>query len=239
MIIRYPDRMTAVPRILDVANARAEEADVEQANAIRGEYYLDIAPNPYMVDVSRAFRLAAGAKVYIEVGTQDKGNIAWLARTKLAPGATIIDIDFETYPENDAKIRAELTAAGFDYHPLRGDCLSDEILSEVKRILDGRQADLIFCDSHYTYEHTMSEFSLYFPLVKSGGLLFFHDSIWSGDAGAEWPEMRKRGKGFAIADLDRYYPAYLVEGWDNPIRRFVMPPLDVTHWGTVTMFPKD
>ncbi len=238
-MIKYPARMTDVPRSLEVTNARADEADVDQAVAIRKEYFLDIAPNPYMVDVSRAFRLAKGATVYIEVGTQDKGNIAWLARTKLSPGATIIDIDFETYPENDAKIHAELTSAGFDYHPLRGDCLSEEILSKVHGILAGRQADLIFCDSHYTYEHTMTEFSLYFPLVKSGGFLFFHDSVWSGDTAAEWPEMHKRGKGFAIADLDHHYPAYLLEGWDNPVRRFTMPPLPVTYWGTVTMFPKE
>jgi len=238
-MIKYPSRMTDVPRCLDVTNARASEADVDHAIEVRREYFLDIAPNPYMVDVSRAFRLAKGATVYIEVGTQDKGNIAWLARTKLPPGATIIDIDFEAYPENDAKIRAELTASGFDYHPLRGDCLSDEILAQVRDILAGRQADLIFCDSHYTYEHTITEFSLYYPLVKSGGFLFFHDSVWSGDTAAEWPEMHKRGKGFAIADLDRYYPAYLLEGWDAPVRRFTMPPLPVTYWGTVTMFPKE
>ncbi len=238
-MIKYPARMTDIPRSLEITNARADEADVEEAHAIRKEYFLDIAPNPYMVDVSRAFRLAKNAAVYIEVGTQDKGNIAWLARTKLKPGATVIDIDFETYPENDAKIQAELTAAGFDYHPLRGDCLSEEILTQVRDILAGRQADLIFCDSHYTYEHTMTEFSLYFPLVKSGGFLFFHDSVWSGDITTEWPEMHKRGKGFAIADLDRYYPAYLLEGWDTPVRRFTMPPLLVTYWGTVTMFPKE
>jgi Cephalosporin hydroxylase len=231
--------MTEVPRSLDVVNGRAVEEEVEHADAIRKEYFLDLAPNPYMVDVSRAFRLAEGARVYIEVGTQDKGNIAWLSRTKLAPGATIIDIDFETYPENDAKIREELTARGFDYHALRGDCLSDEILGQVRAILAGRQADLIFCDSHYTYEHTMTEFGLYFPFVKSGGFLFFHDSIWSGDSDSEWPEMRKRGKGFAIADIDRYYPAYLVHGWDDPVRRFMMPPIDVTYWGTVAVFAKD
>lgn len=238
-MIKYPARMTNIPQSLAVTNLRANEADVEEANAVRKEYFLDIAPNPYMVDISRAFRLAKDAKVYIEVGTQDKGNIAWLARTKLHPGATIIDIDFEAYPANDAKIFDELTSSGFDYHPLRGDCLSDGIIEQVKTILNGRQADLIFCDSHYTYEHTMTEFSLYFPLVKSGGFLFFHDSVWSGDVSAEWPEMHKIGKGFAIADIDRYYPAYLLEGWDAPVRRFTMPPLSVTYWGTVTMFPKD
>jgi cephalosporin hydroxylase len=231
--------MLNVPRGLDIVNAPADYEEVGRAEAIRKEYYFDLAPNPYMADVSRAFRLAQGAKIYVEVGTQDKGNIAWLARTRLAPGATVIDIDFQTYPEHDARIRDEMTSRGFDYHALRGDCLSDEILGQVRAILDGRSADLIFCDSHYTYEHTMTEFSCYFPLVKEGGFLLFHDSVWSGDSSSEWEEVRKRGKGYAIADLDRYYPAYLVQGDTNPVRRFSMPPLDVTFWATVTIFPKD
>ncbi len=236
--MKYPDKFHEVPEHLQIVNAPTDAADLALANAIRTEYFLDIAPNPYMVDITRAFRLAQDAKVYIEVGTQDKGNVAWLSRTRLAPGATIIDIDFNEYPENDAKLADELRRNGFDYHAVRGDCLSEEVLNQVKTILNGRKADLIFCDSHYTYEHTMTEFSLYFPLVKFGGNLFFHDSVWSGDVNSEWPEMRKRGKGFAIADIDRFYPAYLVTNEADPVRRFVMPPLDVTFWGTVTIFPK-
>src|SRR3954453_9566136 len=106
--------MTELPYGMEVVNEPADQDDVQLADAVRKEYYLEIAPNPYMVDVTRAFRLAKGASVYIEVGTQDKGNIAWVSRTKLAPGATIIDIDFMEYPANDKKIVEELHGMGVD-----------------------------------------------------------------------------------------------------------------------------
>src|SRR3954453_4544252 len=115
--------MTELPYGMEVVNEPADQDDVQAADATRKEYFLEIAPNPYMVDGTRAFRLAKGASVYIEVGTQDKGNIAWVSRTKLAPGATVIDIDFIEYPDNDKKIAQELHERGVDYHPLRGNCL--------------------------------------------------------------------------------------------------------------------
>lgn len=229
---------TSVSKVLEVVNRPAEPRDVEEANAIRNEYYFEGAPNPYMVDITRGFRLAKGAKVYIEVGTQDKGNIAWLARTKLAPGATVIDIDFNIYPHHDKKIADEMVTGGFDYHALRGDCLSSKIVGEVRRILNDRKADLIFCDSHYTYDHTIKEFGLYFPFVKDGGFLFFHDAQWSGDPNGEWPEFRKRGKGYAVADLDKTHPAYAVFGPDTPVYRFKMPEQVPSYWGTLAIFPK-
>jgi cephalosporin hydroxylase len=234
--IIYPDEFNRVPDQLKAVSAPADPAEVAEANKIRAEYHLAIALNPYMVDITRGFRLAKNASVYIEVGTQDKGNIAWLARTKLSPGCTIIDIDMEDYPENDARIKAEL-AGRFDYHAIRGDCLSKDVLDKVKAILAGRQADLIFCDSHYTYAHTMTEFALYFPLVRSGGNLLFHDAQWPGDAASEWEEMRKPGKGLAVVALDRHYPAYAVFGPDRPLYRFSLIP-EARHWGTLAIFPK-
>jgi hypothetical protein len=84
----------------------------------------------------------------------------------------------------------------------------------------------------------MTEFALYFPLVKSGGFLFFHDAQWTGDSNSPWEEMRKVGKGFAVADLNRFYPAYAVVGPDQPVYRFTMPPVKVSFWGTLAVFPK-
>jgi hypothetical protein len=118
-ILKLPAAFTAVPRALDVCNAPATAEEMQIASSVRRECVIPGWGEPYMEDVVRAFRLAKGAKVYIEVGTQDKGNIAWLARTQLAPGATIIDIDLVDYPANDVKIRDEMRERGFDYHAVR------------------------------------------------------------------------------------------------------------------------
>jgi cephalosporin hydroxylase len=210
--------------------------ELRTAVAVRREYVIPGWGEPYMDDVIRAFRIAKGAKVYIEVGTQDKGNIAWLARTQLAPGATIIDIDMVDYPDNDRKIVEEMKAGGFDYHSIRGDCLSDIVLEKVKTILGGRSADIIFCDSHYTYEHTITEFAQYYPLLRQGGFLMFHDAQWPGNPAGEG-EMGKKGKGLAVEQLDRFYPAWMVVGPDTPLYRATPIVSRDGHWGTLAIFP--
>ena len=233
-MIKLPLAFTEVPERLRCCNAPTSEEEARVANAVRLEYVIPGWPAPYMLDVARGFRIAEGARVYIEVGTQDKGHIAWMARTKLAKGATVIDIDMLDYPENDAKIRNELSA-DFDYHSIRGDCLSEPVLAQVRSILAGRMADVIFCDSHYTYEHTLTEFSLYYPLVRSGGFLMFHDAQWPGDP-KQAGEFGKKGKGLAIEQLDRFYPAWMVVGPDTPLHRPLPPANWDGHWGTLAIF---
>lgn len=236
-MLKLPRAFTQIPVSLEICNTPTAPEELTLADAIRAEYIIpgDSTP-PYMVDVCRAFRLAQDAKVYIEVGTQDKGNIAWVARTKLAKGATIIDIDMLDYPENDLKIRQELSD-DFDYHSIRGDCLSDQVLNKVKKILNGRSVDLIFGDSHYTYDHTLTEFSLYYPLLKQGGFMLFHDAEWPGQATELGGEFAKKGKGLAIQELNRYYPAWMVYGADRPLYRPLPIPGTTGHWGTLAIFP--
>lgn len=238
-MIRYPACFLAVPERIACVNDPMQDGDLAAALQARRDYLIPGEPEPYMVDIVRGFRLAKGASVYIEVGTQDKGNIAWLARHVLAPGATIIDIDLLSYTENDRRIASELGDLGFDYHAIRGDCLSDETLAKVREILAGRGADVIFCDSHYTYEHTLTEFGLYFPLVRPGGYLFFHDVMWRGDPN-ENPnsEVYKLGKALAVQQLDRFHPVYIVE--DNaPAYRYAPPSLRRHYWGGLGIIPSE
>jgi predicted O-methyltransferase YrrM len=235
-MVKLPQRFTHVPEVLRCCNPPATQQEIEAADKVRREYVLPEQPPPYMHDVVRAFRVAKGAKVYIEVGTQDKGNIAWAARTKLAKGATIIDIDLLDYPQADAMLKAEMQRSGFDYHAVRGDCLSDGVLDQVRAILNGRCADAIFCDSHYTYSHTLTEFTLYQPLVRPGGVLMFHDAQWPGDP-AQAGEFGLKGKGIAIIELDRFYPAWMVTAHDTPLFRPIPTVSWGGHWGTLAMFP--
>jgi cephalosporin hydroxylase len=236
IVLKLPAKFYEKPLSLVQCDVPSSAEEIQKANGVRFEYLLPgETAVPYMEDVVRAFRLAQGAKVYIEVGSQDKGNIAWLARTKLAKGATIIDIDFNAYPENDAKITAEL-AGFFDYHQIRGDCLSDDVLDQVNTILAGRPADIIFCDSHYTFSHTITEFALYYPLVKQGGFLLFHDAQWPGDPTKEGEEGLK-GKGLAIEQIDRFYPTWMTVGPEIPLHRAMPIANREGHWGTLAIIP--
>jgi predicted O-methyltransferase YrrM len=46
---------------------------------------------------------------------------------------------------------------------------------ETKRLLSGRQIDLLFIDGDHTYEGVKKDWEMYSPLVRSGGLIVFHD----------------------------------------------------------------
>jgi predicted O-methyltransferase YrrM len=210
---RVPASFRAIPQFLVKSDPPTTPEEWHTAMAIRRPYCaVGDMPDPYMNCPIRAFRLLEGAQVYIEVGTRDKGNIAWVARTKLVPGATIIDVDIEEFPEHERMLRAELKN-DFAYHRIVGDSISDEVLDQVRTALGGRLADGIFCDSSHLYTHTLAEFDRYFSLIRPGGVLMFHDCYWEGND-------YDKGKSQALAQIDRFNPVW-VSYTDEPIHRFL------------------
>src|SRR5436305_1373985 len=47
----------------------------------------------------------------------------------------------------------------------------------VLRLLRGELFDFLFVDADHTYEGVRSDFEMYAPLVRSGGVLVFHDIV--------------------------------------------------------------
>jgi len=207
----YPEQFLAVPASLEACEAAASDAELSRADDIRRQFCLDGTPMPYMVDIVRGFRLARGRRLYVEVGTRDKGNLAY-ASTLLADDATLIDIDIEECPENEARLRRSLRR-GQTYVKIVGDSVSPAVMDELRRALDGRGADLIFCDSSHLYEHTLGEYALYKRLLREDGFLFFHDVFWEGNA-------QDKGKAQAIALIDRFDPVYAIFMTD-PVHRWI------------------
>jgi predicted O-methyltransferase YrrM len=216
-----------VPPMLQSIDAVVTAADLAQAESVRRRYELDKWTNPYMVDIIRAFRLLDGASAYVEVGTRDKGNLAWLA-PKLAPGASMVDVDIDKYDTSQERLCADLV--DIDYHAITGDSIALETLAQVKAALGPRQADAIFCDSSHMYNHTLAEFDLYFPLVKSGGVLMYHDCFWEGN------EVDK-GKCQAMEAIDRLIPVYCVYTTE-PVHRFRARSEKGDVWGGVAIIIK-
>jgi cephalosporin hydroxylase len=117
-----------------------------------------------------------------------------------------------------------------DYHAITGDSIALETLAQVKAALGPRQADAIFCDSSHMYNHTLAEFDLYFPLVKSGGVLMYHDCFWEGN------EVDK-GKCQAMEAIDRLIPVYCVYTTE-PVHRFRARSEKGDVWGGVAIIIK-
>jgi predicted O-methyltransferase YrrM len=164
-----------------------------------------------MLDLVRAFRLLTGARCYIEVGTFDKGNLAYAARL-LAPDATLIDVDIEARPERSARLAEEL---GPDQilETVVGDSSDEQTLARVREILKGREADAVFIDADHCAHSVFADYAAYAPLVRPGGWVLFHDVYWNGDE-------TTFGTATALAQIDRFSPIHVVFG-NDPVHRFL------------------
>jgi cephalosporin hydroxylase len=61
-------------------------------------------------------------------------------------------------------------------HLIRGDSHDPAIQSLVRsRMGKNRKLDLLFIDGDHTYEGVKADFEAYAPLVRSGGVIAFHD----------------------------------------------------------------
>lgn len=119
-------------------------------------------------------------KYLLEIGTANGGSLFLFA--KLAhPEATIVSIDlpggkygggYPAYKESFYKSFA-LPQQKMILH--RANSHSSETLEQVKKLLNANKLDFLFIDGDHTYEGVKTDFQLYAPLVKSNGLIGFHD----------------------------------------------------------------
>jgi cephalosporin hydroxylase len=52
---------------------------------------------------------------------------------------------------------------------------SIKVKEQVEEILDGNKLDFIFIDGNHLYEYVKQDFEIYLPLVRTGGVIAFHD----------------------------------------------------------------
>ncbi len=106
-------------------------------------------------------------KIILEIGVHQGYSIeAWRC---LFPDADVIGIELHPegimIPKNDPKVYVW----GGDSH--------DQLTShEVRNLLNGDFVDFLFIDGDHTYQGVKKDFEMYAPLVKSGGIIAFHDA---------------------------------------------------------------
>ena len=114
-------------------------------------------------------------KTIVEIGTCNGGTFFIWAN--LASELAI------TCDLNISKIRDELYSAfpppdsKCNVISLAGDSHKQEFLETVKKALDGKQVDFLFIDGDHTEEGVRSDYNMYSPLVRSGGIIAFHDIL--------------------------------------------------------------
>jgi predicted O-methyltransferase YrrM len=123
---------------------------------------------------------ASAPKRSLEIGTNYGGTL-FLLCTLSPPGAQIISVDLPSgpfgggYPRRKTPLFRRFVRAGQRLHLIRADSHSLETKERVLRILDGQQLDYLFLDGDHTYGGVQRDFQMYAPLVRSGGMIAFHD----------------------------------------------------------------
>ena len=119
-------------------------------------------------------------KIVLEIGTAIGGNLFLLCQTA-SEDACMISIDLpggrygEGYPLWRVPLYKMFPFKNQRLHLIRADSHQVSTLWKVKHILGGMKIDLLFIDGDHTYEGVKQDFEMYHPLVKSSGLIAFHD----------------------------------------------------------------
>jgi predicted O-methyltransferase YrrM len=125
---------------------------------------------------------AAAPKRSFEIGTNYGGTLLLLCAVS-PPGAKIISVDLPSgrfgggYPRRKTPLFRKFPHAGQQLHLIRADSHAQETKQRVMRILDGELLDYIFLDGDHTYAGVQRDFEMYAPLVRSGGIVAFHDIV--------------------------------------------------------------
>jgi predicted O-methyltransferase YrrM len=125
---------------------------------------------------------ASAPKRSLEIGTNYGGTL-FLLCTVSPPDAKIISLDLPSgpfgggYPRRKAPLFRRFVRGDQELHLIRANSHSSETKERVLKILDGEQLDYLFIDGDHTYSGVQSDFQMYAPLVRSGGIVAFHDIV--------------------------------------------------------------
>jgi predicted O-methyltransferase YrrM len=123
---------------------------------------------------------ASAPKRSLEIGTNYGGTL-FLLCTLSPPDAEIISVDLPSgpfgggYPRRKVPLFRRFPRGSQRLHLIRADSHSPNTKEHVLQILDGEQLDYLFLDGDHTYGGVQRDFQMYAPLVRSGGMVAFHD----------------------------------------------------------------
>jgi len=148
----------------------------------------------------KAVRTLAPSRV-LEIGTANGGTLFLLTRVS-APDAHVISVDLPGGPfggdKNEWKhsIWKAFATGRQKMTLLRADSHKHETLERVRQHLDGHALDFLMIDGDHTYDGVKMDFEMYSPLVRSGGLIAFHDICphphgFGGEVFRYWQDVKK------------------------------------------------
>jgi predicted O-methyltransferase YrrM len=127
----------------------------------------------------------------LEIGTY-RGGTFYLWCKAASEDATLISIDLPGDESLDGKYTPEriefykqfAKSNNQKLHFIAADSHQDRTASEVAAILGSNQLDFLFIDGDHSYAGAKRDFELYAPLVRSRGIVAFHDILFRKDSSA-------------------------------------------------------
>ena len=131
-------------------------------------------------------------QVIVEIGSDSGGTLHGFRA--IAPGATLISIDLPKGP----------FSSGRDFSPppdttlIQADSHLVSTWQSLVEHLGVRMIDALFIDGDHTYLGVRQDFLMYAGLVRSGGIVIFHDIVEHADdqvgVGRLWAEVHAASK---------------------------------------------
>jgi predicted O-methyltransferase YrrM len=176
-VVYYPYVRWKLPK--EVAEDYSAEAAVRFALHRFGGF---IRPTQIEMEISSLAKIVERLKprTVLEIGTS-KGGTLFIWSRLAAKDAHLVSVDMPggennwAYPTWKQPLYRKFASRSQTIDLLRGNSQSEEMLATVKEVLRGEKVEFLFIDADHTYEGVKKDYTLYAPLVRSGGVIAFHD----------------------------------------------------------------
>ena len=135
-----------------------------------------------------ALAIANRSQVIVETGVNNAaGATPWLAMAATINGGWYYGID--NRPQAITKTQQALHLL---FDEIRATVTLADALDMVPLMFKSEEIDFLFVDDDHSYEHVEKEIAAFWPLMKQGGLMLFHDIVGVHEADI-WPQLEKLG----------------------------------------------
>jgi predicted O-methyltransferase YrrM len=165
-------------RALTLANCSVEEVAAGVFDYAGGFFWPDQVFEEIVVALKEVERLQP--RYIVEIGTNAGGTLLLWSRVA-HPEATIVSIDLRggqagirTSPLREPLFR-RMGLSRQKIHLVNGDSHNPATLELAKKYLLNNPVDFLFIDGDHSENGVRSDYEMYGPLVRPGGMIGFHD----------------------------------------------------------------
>jgi predicted O-methyltransferase YrrM len=171
-----------------------QDAPVDlEALIVKAQDVYPAVQNPRELHDFLEVALARRPRTVVEIGTASGGTLYCLSQVA-HPEAFMVSIDFFGGAYGGGQTNAECKLFStfgsrtqrFEF--IRSRSFLQSTLASLRKVLGGREIDLLFIDGDHSYAGVKSDYEMYHPLVSEDGLIVFHDILEIPAQAADWQQ---------------------------------------------------